>query len=208
MKALLTLDRLAVEKMLVAAYEESGLEGMSRTLVAPALERIGDDWTEGKVSLSEVYMSSRICEQLVRPLGSRDDQHKKKQPKIAIAALQDYHLLGKKIVQLVLQSAGYELLDYGQGISVDNLVARVIKDRPVDVLLISTLMLPSALKVKPLREKLNQAGVTKIKIAVGGAPFRFDRELWREVGADASGITASDALAIVDGLSQEVTRAA
>ena len=35
------------------------------------------------------------------------------------------------------------------------------------------------------------------KIAVGGAPFLFDPDLWREVGADAMGKNASDAISIV-----------
>jgi hypothetical protein len=35
---------------------------------------------------------------------------------------------------------------------------------------------------------------------VGGAPFRFDDQLWREVGADAMGLSASDALKILDAM--------
>jgi methanogenic corrinoid protein MtbC1 len=74
-------------------------------------------------------------------------------------------------------------------------VARVVQDR-VEILLVSVLMLPSALRVKELRARLTQAG-RNIKIAVGGAPFRYDDQLWREVGADAMGRTASDAVKIV-----------
>jgi methanogenic corrinoid protein MtbC1 len=35
---------------------------------------------------------------------------------------------------------------------------------------------------------------------VGGAPFLFDDQLWQEVGADAMGKSASDAVAIVERL--------
>jgi methanogenic corrinoid protein MtbC1 len=42
-------------------------------------------------------------------------------------------------------------------------------------------MLPSALKVKRIQEETKGL---KTKIIVGGAPFRLDPELWKEVGAD------------------------
>ena len=60
-------------------------------------------------------------------------------------------------------------------------------------------MLPSALKIKELRAKLDVAGLA-VKLVVGGAPFRFDPQLWREVGADACGQNALEAIEIVRGL--------
>ncbi len=205
-EALVDLDRIAARELLSAAFEESGLDAVIRELVVPSLERIGDDWVQGKTSLSAVYMSSRICEELMNPLIPRESGAiRRGQPKIAIAALLDYHLLGKKIVQLVLRSSGYEVLDYGQGARVEDLVRRVAADR-IEVLLISTLMLPAALKVKELRRALDGAALHP-KIVVGGAPFRFDDQLWKEVGADAMGVSASDAVRVLDGIVEERTRA-
>jgi methanogenic corrinoid protein MtbC1 len=205
-EALLAVDRVKAQEILSKALLETNLANVVSTLVAPALERIGGEWEKGRVGLSEIYMSSRICEELIRTLPPLGTPRTRNQPKTAIVALLDYHLLGKKMVQLVLRSAGYELLDYGQGVGVDELVQRVRSDH-VEVLLISTLMLPSALKVRVLRDKLDQLGV-HLKIVVGGAPFRFDLGLWREVGADAMGVNASDALKIMESISREGTRAA
>ena len=42
---------------------------LAEKVVAPALERIGDDWKAGDASLSQVYMSGRICEKLVDEIG-------------------------------------------------------------------------------------------------------------------------------------------
>ena len=72
---------------------------------------------------------------------------------------------------------------------------RVVSDR-LRVLLISVLILPSALKVREVCAQLKAAG-SDVKVVVGGAPFLFDDMLWREVGADAMGRSASDAVAIV-----------
>lgn len=193
-RALLSVDRLAAKHV---------VEELSRTLppiqileklVSPVLESIGAGWELGTVALSQVYMSGRICEELVDtllPLGALD---RKGQPRMAIAVLQDHHLLGKRIIYSVLRASGFELLDYGR-VEVDELVQRVKRDG-VEVLLISALMLPSALQVKEVRRKLNES-YPEVKIVVGGAPFRFDDQLWRDVGADAVGRNSAEALEIV-----------
>ena len=103
------------------------------------------------------------------------------------------------MVVSALRAAGFDLVDLGHT-DVDALVRSVQKEC-VKVLLISTLMLPSALKVKEVRARLDAAGLL-VKIVVGGAPFRFDPQLWREVGADACGQSASEAITIVRSLLQ------
>ena len=62
--------------------------------------------------------------------------------------------------------------------------------------MISVLILPSALKVKQVCSRLKDSGAD-VKVVVGGAPFLFDAQLWREIGADAMGSSASEAVAIV-----------
>lgn len=190
--ALLSLDHLAVKNI----FESSNVPPLQliEKLVVPAMERIGLGWERGELALAQVYMSGRICEDLVDTLLPPAASERKDQPRLAIATLEDYHLLGKRMVYSVLRASGFNLLDYGR-MNVDNLVERVRGDK-LDVLLVSVLMLPSALRVRVLREKLNALDC-KVKIIVGGAPFRFDAGLWKEVGADAMGRTASEAIELV-----------
>jgi methanogenic corrinoid protein MtbC1 len=157
-------------------------------IIVPVLERMGQDWESGSVALSQVYMCGRICEELVDailPPASPDRRH---QPKMAITVLEDYHLLGKRIVYSTLRASGYELLDYGRSEAAE-LTERVQREG-IELLLISALMLPSALRVKQVTAGLKAAGAG-VKVVVGGAPFRFDRQLWQEVGADATSPNAS-----------------
>jgi methanogenic corrinoid protein MtbC1 len=193
-QALLSLDRLAARNILLESEDSEPSLQLVEKLVVPALERIGAGWEQGQVALSQVYMSGRICEELVDTLLPSDGLGRKNRPKMAIAVLQDYHLLGKRIVYSVLRASGFELLDYGR-VDVDDLVRRVRQDG-VEVLLISVLMLPSALRVKEVRARLQAIG-SDVKIVVGGAPFRLDDQLWKEVGADAMGREASEAVDII-----------
>jgi len=201
-QALLSLDRLTARNMLMDSSRRFGSVQIADQLIGPVLERIGTGWEQGTVALSQVYMSGRICEELVDAVLPPGASDRRTHPKMAIAVLQDYHLLGKRIVYSMLRASGFELLDYGR-VAVDDLVHRA-KDDGVEILLISTLMLPSALLVKEVREKLCQSGAN-VKIVVGGAPFRFDDRLWKEVGAHAMGQNASEAMKIITRMAEGVS---
>ncbi|HEX9077951.1 MAG TPA: cobalamin-dependent protein [Desulfuromonadaceae bacterium] len=194
--ALLALDRLAVARLLETPGHEPVLVRIERLMI-PALERIGRGWEEGRVALSQVYMGGRICEDLVNRLIRSTSSRRMDQPRMAVAVLEDYHLLGKRMVYATLRAAGYEVSDYGRT-DVAALVSRTVADR-VELLLISTLMFPSALRVAQVREGLEQAGC-RARVIVGGAPFRFDEDLWREVRADAMCRNASDVLGVISSL--------
>ncbi len=193
-KALLASDPDAAASIL-AAYLVDGiaLDFVEEVLVK-TLEQIGDGWENGQYALSQVYMSGRICEDLLEKVLPDESGSRKVRPKIAIATLNDYHALGKRIVYAVLRAGGYQLIDYGRVETGE--LARRVEDDQIEMLLISVLMLSSALQVKEVVTSLGYKG-NKTKIVVGGAPFRLNRRLWQEVGADAVGFTASDALLLV-----------
>lgn len=192
--ALVALDRPRIESLFRQAASRTGPMQAIEELMVPSLIRLGEEWNAGKVALSQIYMSSRICEDIVNHLLPAAATERKSPPKVAIAVLCDYHTLGKRIVLSVMRASGLDILDYGR-MEADELADRVLAD-DVKILLISTLMLPSALKVKAVRAALD-AGGGHVRIAVGGAPFLFDAQLWREVGADAMGRNATDAVTIV-----------
>ncbi|WP_296810637.1 cobalamin-dependent protein [Thiocapsa sp.] len=194
LNTLLAMDRVAAKRALGDQTSADARLDVVERLVVPSLERIGDLWERGEVSLSQVYMSGRMCEEMVNAILPPPDPGPVDQPPMAIAVLDDYHLLGKRMVYSVLRASGYELKDYGT-VDGDALVSRVVRDGIV-VLLISVLMLPSALRIKRVRDALDRAGCHPF-ILVGGAPFRFDTELWREVGADAMAGTAAEGVTVV-----------
>ena len=192
--ALISIDRLAARRILADACSRLTPVQFLEKVAVPALERMGEGWEDGRISLSQLYMSGRICEELLDNAFSQNDAKRKVQPRIALTILEDYHLLGKRIVHSVLRAGGFEVLDYGT-VGIDDLVHRVQDDR-IELLLISTLMLRSALLVKDVRTKLNKNGFD-LKIIVGGAPYRFDDQLWKDVGADAMCRRASEIIKTV-----------
>jgi methanogenic corrinoid protein MtbC1 len=195
-RALLSLDKQRTEAIIRKAANEQTPMVVASKLVTSSLQRIGEMWEEGKVALSQVYMSGIICEEIIDNLLPPSSPLRIDQPKMAIAVFEDYHLLGKRIIYSTLRASGFELIDLGGGMKTDQL-ERIVKDEDIKILLLSVLMLPSALRIKDLRKRLP---VADVKVIVGGAPFRFDQNLWLEVGADAYGKDSSEALEIVTAL--------
>jgi len=191
--ALESLDRVRAEAVFADALTTLAPIAAVEAIVVPALEQIGAAWEAGSVALSQVYLSGRVCEEVVDRVLPPSDPDRKHQPRSAIVVLCDYHMLGKRIVYSVMRASGFELFDYGR-MDVDTLVERVLADR-IAVLMISVLLLPSALRVREVTARLKAEGAP-VRVVVGGAPFQFDAELWREVGADAVGHSAADAVAI------------
>ncbi|MGR8929620.1 MAG: cobalamin B12-binding domain-containing protein [Gammaproteobacteria bacterium] len=193
-EALESVDRIKAEALFQQALSTGSVIEVIDQFIVPTLKQIGQKWHDGHVALSQIYMSGKVCEELVEkalPAGAPERSH---QPRQAIVVLNDYHMLGKRIIYSVMRASGFELLDYGH-MAVDELVERIIAD-DIKILLVSVLMMPSALKIRELRDILDSRGV-QIKILAGGAPFQFDPQLWREVGADAMGLSAADAVETV-----------
>lgn len=197
--ALLSLDQEAVARIIMEAQNDNSPGKIAGDLISSTLVRIGDSWESGNLSLSQVYMSGIICEKMIDKILPPQSPIRKSQPKMAIAVLEDFHLLGKRIIYSTLRASGFELVDLGGGLSIERIVD-IVKTENIKILLLSVLMLPSALRIKELKLQLKGVDVT---IVVGGAPFRFDKQLWKEVGADYCGKDSSEALEIVNRIMED-----
>jgi methanogenic corrinoid protein MtbC1 len=193
-EALLSTDEEKAGEIMVEAGGRLHSLAFLEEVLVPALDEIGAGWEQGEYALSQVYMSGRICETIVDKLMPEESGERKEEPKMALVLLNDYHALGKRIVYSTLRAGGYNVADYGR-MDPDQLLEK-LEEEDIELVLISVLMYSSALQVKQVVEALSK-NKPKIKIAVGGAPFRLDRQLWQEVGAHAVGYTATDVLDIV-----------
>jgi methanogenic corrinoid protein MtbC1 len=198
--SLLGMNRYDAHKIL---SENLSSMDIIEQLIVPVLEEIGDGWETGDYSLSQVYMSGVITEELVEKyfdqIERRDD--KLTSLKCGIVTFDDYHTLGKRIVYMHLKAQGFDILDFGMIFDESDLIKKV-KENNIDVLFMSVLMLPPALRIKEIKPKLLEVN-PNIKIVVGGAPFRFDRNLYKEIGADATGANAFDAIEYLRSLGGE-----
>ena len=210
-RALLAMDRVTAVRILTGGPLASGMAAtpgvdgaalpavpLERidTVLVPVLRSIGLQWGAGHAALSQVYMAARIAEEIVERVEPAQRAVRPGAPRVGVAVLEDRHELGKRIVAMSLRAVGYPPIDYGAGIGADDLARRAADD-DLDVLLVSTLMLRSVMRVEALAGHFARMRKAP-RLVVGGAPFLFDESLWREVGADAMGRTASDAIAFAE----------
>jgi monomethylamine corrinoid protein len=198
-RTLLSLDKTASKRVVQRALEYGSPIEIASELITETLERIGTGWEQGDYSLSQVYMSGTICEAIIDDVLPKNSPSRRNQPITAIGVFEDYHMLGKRIVYSALRASGIELIDLGGGLTIEKTLKQ-IEENQVKILLLSVLMLPSALKIKGLIDELKGKDV---KVVVGGAPFRFDPNLATEIGAIASGKDSSEAIAIMNKLLEE-----
>ena len=61
MDRLIALYRLGAQAFLVSGDNNGSMLELAEDIITPALEKIGESWENGSYSLSQVYMSSRLC---------------------------------------------------------------------------------------------------------------------------------------------------
>ena len=196
--ALLSLDRIKTRSILTTQSEVTSFMDVLEEVVVRVMENIGQKWEKGEVALSQMYMGGKIIEDIVDELMPISNTKRISDPKLGLLVYKDYHVLGKRIVYMYLRASGYDIKDYGPQHDIDAII-EMIKNDSIEILLISVLMLNSALNVKELIAKIKEEKLS-VKIVVGGAPFRFDKELCGEIGADAFATNASQAVEIIEKL--------
>ncbi len=103
--------------------------------------------------------------------------------KIVIGTVQgDIHDIGKNLVGMMLEGAGFEVIDLGTDVSPERYVEAVREHHP-DVIACSALLTTTMLRMKDILLALDEAGVRgQVKVIVGGAPITDDYA--RAIGAD------------------------
>ncbi len=195
-EALIDLDVDRVKTIFTSLFKGNigSIEG-NESILIEAQKQIGDLWEKGDLALSQVYMAGKICDNLISEIVSSEPPSQSKVMPIYTVVLEDFHVLGEKMLISILRMAGYTVIDYGYGISSDSLIQSIKKDK-CEILMVSTLMLHSALKIKQLKDKLIELHLNT-KLIVGGAPFNIDPMLWKTVGADATASTASKSIELL-----------
>jgi len=168
-------------------------------LVIPAVESMMERIEKDPDSnLAQHFMTAQIAADVTEKMLEKFSSPPEIIGKVVIgAASGDLHSLGKRIVSGCLKSLMVEVIDLGINVSAEKFVEAAVAN-DAQVIAISAMMVHTAtgengsIKVKALLKQHGLEG--KIKLAVGGAPYRFDPELYRKVGADAwapDGVTAA-----------------
>jgi len=159
------------------------------------MDEVGKDFKAGDLFVPEVLIAARAMHagmNILRPLLTESDIPSA--GKYLIGTVKgDLHDIGKNLVKMMLEGAGFETIDLGTDVEPAAFVAAVRKHQPKFVGM-SALLTTTMVQMKATIEALEEAGLRdSIKIMIGGAPVT--EAFAKEIGADAY---APDAATAVD----------
>jgi 5-methyltetrahydrofolate--homocysteine methyltransferase len=185
-------------KGLVQQALDAGLDPnaiVNEALIA-AMDVVGKDFGTGKIFVPEMLVSAVTMKaglEVVKPhLAGGQSQSR---GTIIMATVKgDLHDIGKNLVSMMLEGAGFKVIDLGVDLSVEKLIDRVKALQP-NVLGLSALLTTTMPEMQKVIRELEAQGLRgKIKVIVGGAPV--DHGFAEKIGADGYGADAAEAVAL------------
>ncbi|MFC1835024.1 B12-binding domain-containing protein [Thermodesulfobacteriota bacterium] len=165
-----------------------------------AMDEVGERFSTGKMFVPQMLRSAKTMQQcmaLIKPFFQEGDITSK--GKVLIATVKgDLHDIGKNLVAMMLEGAGFQITDLGVDVPPDQFVQRAQEIEP-DIIAMSALLSITMPAMPDTIKALEEAGFRdKIKVMIGGAPVTD--KYAKEIAADsyapdaASAVTAAKEL--------------
>ena len=161
---------------------------------------VGARFKSGEMFVPEVLASARAMSvgmELAKPLILAEDMPSA--GTVVIGTVKgDLHDIGKNLVAMLLESAGFTVVNVGTDIEPAAFV-QAVKESDADVLGLSALLTTTMLSMKATIDALAEAGLRdKVKVVIGGAPVT--QEFASEIGADGFAYDGGAAIDLCNGL--------
>lgn len=171
---------------------------LGKALIA-AMDEVGKRFEEGEFFVPEMLIAARAMQaglSLLKPLLVSADV--KSAGKVAIGTVKgDLHDIGKNLVAMMLEGAGFEVKDLGVDVSPEKFV-QAAQDG-AQVIGMSALLTTTMGNMQRTVDALKAAGLRdQVKVVIGGAPVT--EEYAKRIGADAFAPDASSATRVVRAL--------
>jgi len=174
--------------------------------VLAGMEVVGDRFKNYEMYIPEVLNSASVMHEvmnIIKPaLVSSEGDFKMKGTVVLGTVEGDLHDIGKNLVGLMLEGAGFKVVDIGIDQPAKSFVDAVEKEKP-EVLGMSALLTTTAPKITEVIESLKEANLRdSVKTMAGGAVI--DQAFCDENGVDAYGSSATAAMEITQKFVEEV----
>ena len=161
---------------------------------------VGEDFRDGILFVPEVLLAANAMKAgmaILRPLLAETGA--KPIGKMVIGTVKgDIHDIGKNLVGMMMEGAGFEVIDLGINTDADAYLAALEKERP-DILGMSALLTTTMPYMKVVIDTLKEKGIRDDYIVmVGGAPL--NEEFGNAIGADAYCRDAATAVEVAKSL--------
>jgi len=184
-----------IEDQVRAAIEEKiDPEKIINEGLISAMDVVGKRFGEGQIYVPEMLVSAVTMKNglaVIKPLLTGAASETK--GTILMGTVKgDLHDIGKNLVVMMLEGAGFTVVDLGVDLSVEKVVDKVVELKP-DVLGLSALLTTTMPEMQKTIGMLQDRGLRdSVKVMVGGAPV--DAKFAEKIGSDGYGKDAADAV--------------
>jgi len=166
---------------------------LSDGLVA-GMDVVGDKFRRDELFMPEVLISAKAMQagmNILRP--KLIEAGAKLAGKIVLGTVKgDLHDIGKNLVGMLMEGAGFQVIDLGIDVPSEKFVEMVKSQKP-NLLGLSALLTTTMPKMKEVMESLVEAGIrSSVKVMIGGAPVT--EKFAKDVGADGYAPDAASAV--------------
>jgi corrinoid protein of di/trimethylamine methyltransferase len=204
--ALLTFEQEKLEETVIKRLQYGGNPLEIVDAITAALTEVGDLFQKGELFLPHLVMAGEAVKSVIsnrlEPLLKTTGAERKTAGRIVIGTVAgDIHDIGKSIVASMLFSAGFDVIDLGKDVPVDEFI-RAVKEHNPDIVAMSALLSTTLPMQKEVIEAMKKNGLRdKVKVIVGGAPATAE---WaEEIGADSYAEDAVEAVKVAKKLGEE-----
>ncbi len=199
--AILDGDRSATRKAVRAALQAGAPPGiiLSDGMIA-AMGEVGHRFERGEYYVPEMLVAARAMKaglEILRP----QLQPGEIQPagRMVLCTVEgDLHDIGKNLVRMMLEGAGFEVIDLGTDVAPEKIIQQIVASSP-QLVGLSALTNTTMLMLKDTITAIQQSGLReRVKILVGGAPVT--EQFARQIGADGYAPDASRAAGVAKSL--------
>ena len=154
-------------------------------VLVQGMKAVGDDFRDGILFVPEVLLAAGAMKggmHILRPLLAKTGAPKL--GKMVVGTVKgDIHDIGKNLVGMMMEGAGFDVIDLGINTDVDQFLAAIEEHKP-DILGMSALLTTTMTYMKVVIETLKEKGIRdQLVVIVGGAPL--NEEFGDAIGADA-----------------------
>lgn len=166
--------------------------------LSPAMQTISDLFDEGEMYVPQILIAAEAFDSAMKVLMEKltdEEASKGKRGKVIVHTVQgDIHDIGKGIVGTMLAANGFEVIDLGRDVPVEEVV-KVAQEQKVDIVTGSALMTTTMPSQRDIVNLLKEDGYRdKCKVMFGGAPVTKD---WvDQIGGDGFADNAADAVVV------------
>jgi len=190
----------AVELTKKALGEGRKAEDIMNGSLVPAMDIVGEQYDKGEKYVPEMLLSAKAMKtamEVLHPLLVESGVEMK--GKLIIGTVEgDLHDIGKDLVAMMVEGAGFEVINLGAEITAEQFLNAVREHKP-NIIGMSALLTTTMLHMPEVIDALKQAGLRdQVKVMIGGAPVT--QEYADEIGADGYAPDAASATKLAKSL--------